>query len=461
MIMKIFLASIFLLSSFGLLAAQDTVQVPLEEFIERGIQNSGQVEANQQEVLLAKNRINQVQDERYLPEFSLTTQHGLVPEVENPMANTETLEYNFSNLSLFTRAHIELLQPIFTWGALRNAVKASRAAADAAVHKFEITKNETALRLYKLYQSYLLSLEISRILDEAQNKLSRIVTELNERQDEEEMDVDQSELFKLKVFQSEFAVRAGEVRVNAEYIQNVWNYVMGAENSGTVYMPTTYFLDPVENPIKELPFYRTKAVTMRPEVNALEAGIEAAEFGLEATKSKNYPALFFGARATYLYTPNPPRENYAIELNPRNYATAVAGIGIRQNLDFFGMKYDVTRSKIQYDQIKYSKQAAIDGIILQLNEKYKNASVSQIAVEKIEQALITAKRWLRQEQLDYDLGTGNTKDLVDALQKELELRVQYKQAIFNFNKDFAELFRVSAIPVTQLTTNFQENEETN
>src|SRR5699024_10432698 len=104
--------------------------------------------------------------------------HGLVPKAEGVSSGDQSAFFrDLSNLTLYTQAKIEILQPVFTWGALKNAVKASRAGAEASLNKFEITQNKTAFRLYKLYQSYLLSLEISFILDEAQDKLENVIAE--------------------------------------------------------------------------------------------------------------------------------------------------------------------------------------------------------------------------------------------------------------------------------------------
>lgn len=443
--------------------AQDTVRVSLQEFIAQGVQNSGEIDAERQKVRLATNRIRQTQSKRYVPKFELNTQHGVIPGVksdrddldENEYYLDPNLENDFEDIAVFTRAEVQLIQPLYTWGALKNAVKASKAAANAAESQFNIKKSETELRLYKLYQSYLLSLEVSRLLDEAQQQLDDIGQQIEEKRKEEGSELDESDVFKFEVFKSEFAIRTAEVKENAEYVQNVWNYVMDATGN-TVYMPEERFLDPVQNPIKTLDYYRSRAVNQRPEVEALEAGIEAAEYGVNATRAQNYPSLFLGLQGSFAHTPNRPRQSNPFIINNTNYASASIGVGIRQNLNFLSMKYDVQKSKIQREQAEFSKQAAIDGIVLQINEKYKEASVSKIKVEKTDEALVTSKKWLRQEQLDYDFGMNNTKDLIDAIQKELELKVKYKREIFNFNQDMAELFKASDLSVTKLTTNYSE-----
>ena len=228
---------------------------------------------------------------------------------------------------------------------------------------------------------------------------------------------------------------------------------MTQSDENTVYMPDLQFLDPVGNDLQELAYYRTHAVQQRAEVKAIEAGIEAAEYGLEATKAQNYPTLFLGLSGSYANTPNRPRQSNPFIINNSNYASAAFGIGIRQNLDFFSMKADVERSNIQYKQAKYLKDAAVDGIVLEINERYKNATLSKVKVERTDEALVTSKKWLRQEQLDYDFGMGDTKDLIDAMKKELELKVQLKREIFEFNKNMAELYKASGMDITTLKLN--------
>jgi len=459
---RILITGIICLMGFSLSFAQDTVRVSLEEFISRGVDNSGEVDAERQKVRLADNRIRQTQTKRYLPEFTLNTQHGIVPGVKSDtdlprdeLYLDPDLENDFENLAIFTRAEIQAVQPIYTWGGLSNAVKASKAVANAAESRFQITVEETKLRLYNLYQSYLLSLELNRLLDEARKQLDDISGQLQKKKNEEGSDLDESDVFKFEVFQSEFAIRGAEVRENATYVQNVWNYVLQA-SEGTVYMPEESFLDPVQNSIKALNYYKSRAIGNRPEVKGLESGINAAEFGVKATRAQYLPSLFLGVAGSFADTPNRPRQDNPFIINNSNFSSARLGFGIRQNLDFFSLKYDVNERKIQQQQAEFSKNAAIDGIVLQINEKYKEASLSKIKVEKTDEALVTSKKWVRQEQLDYDFGIGNTKDLIDAIQKELELKVQYKRQIFNFNKDMAELFKASALPVMSLTTTYSQ-----
>lgn len=457
---KILLFSSFLMAFTSSILAQDTVKVSLQEFIETGVNNSGQLDFERQKVSLAQNRIDKAQSRRYLPKVELTTQHGLVPGVKSNVAGLDPDEYyldpdlenDWEDIGLFTRAEVNAIQPIFAWGGLRNLVKAAKSGAESAKEQFESQKAGIEIKLYELFESYVLSIELKRLLDEAQNQIDKIERQIEEQQESGDSDLDESDFFKFKVFKSEFAIRAAEVEENLQYIKHIWEYVMQADE-GTVYIPDVQFLDPVSNDMEELSYYRSHAMEERAEVKAIEAGIKAAEYGLEATKAQIYPTLLLGLSGSYANTPNRPRQSNPFIINNSNYATAAFGIGIRQNLDFFSIKADVERSNIQYRQAKYLRKAAVDGIVLEINEQYKNASLSKIKVDRTDEALVTSKKWLRQEQLDYDFGIGDTKDLIDAMKKELELRVQLKRQIFDFNKDMAKLFQASGIEISTLKMN--------
>lgn len=443
-------------------AQQDTVEVSLQEFIKKGVENSEKINYEEQKVRLAENKVKQARSQRILPRFELSTQHGVVPGVESDVPGIAEDEYyldpnlenDWQNWAIFTRAEVSAVQPLFSWGALKNAVNAARSAAVAAQKQFEKQKADLRLRLFDLYQSYLLTSEILRLLDEAEGQIADIQKQLKEKQNEEDFDFDDSDEYKFEIYKSEFEIRAAEVRQNAETTQRIWNYVLQAD-SGTVYMPDTYFLDPSTHEIKEVAYYRSKALSKRAEINAAEAGIEAAEYGMQALKQKNYPTLFLGLSASYANTPNRPRQSNPFIINNSNYATATFGLGIRQNLNFFSISNDLEKGRVQKKQAKSLKEAAVDGIVLEINEAYKEASLSRIKVNKTDDALVTSKKWLRQEQLDYDFGTGETKDLIDAMKKELELRVRLKREIFQFNTNMAELYRKSGLPITKTMTKEQ------
>jgi outer membrane protein TolC len=462
MIRVIILSSLFIFSLLPInhsLSAQDTLTVNLQQFIERGIERSGQVAYESRAVDLAENRARQARSQRFFPRIELNTLHGVVPGVKSPQGRPPgqmyldpNLENDWEDWAIFTRAELNAVQPVYSWGAVTGAIKAAREGARAAEYQFGAVRAEAEVQLFELYFSYLLAMEIERILEDASDQIRQVERQIERMREDGDPALSESDVFKFEIYKSEFQVKRAEVEQSVQSINRIWSYVLQSDN-GQVYRPAERFLDPVAFQLESYDYYQSLALSDRPEVRGVAHGIEALRAGADAVRAQQYPILFLGITGSYANTPNRPRQTNPFIINNSNFATAGVGFGIRQNLNFSSMRASIDRADIEYRRVQDLRDAVSDGIILELNEKYQSAAVAEVKLEQTRQALVTARNWVRNEQLDYDLGFGDVENLLEAVQKELELRVQLKQSIFDLNKKIASLYRASGIPVNQLSTN--------
>jgi outer membrane protein TolC len=413
-----------------------------------------------QDVELAQNQIKQAKAQRIIPNMSFNSQHGLVPGVESNDPNLPRDEYyldpnlrnDWSNWAIFTKFQVSAVQPVFTWGAINKAVEAARLGAEAAQHSFDAKQADLELRLFDLYYSYILALEIERLLDEAQGKVNQIERQINAMKEEGDTSLDESEVFKFEIYKSEFEIQKAEVEENMRFVTETWNYVLRNEE-GTVFEPQIRFLDPVASNIESLSFYQDAAFNNRPELEALRVGEDATEIYITSLKKQNLPGLYLAGYINFANTPNRPRQSNPFIQNNTNLFNGGFGFTIRQKLNFFSIRANIERTQIELKKVSLAQDAAKDGIMLEVNNNYRQASLADVKVEQTDEALVTSKKWLRQEQLDYDFGMGEVKDLIDAMRKELELKLQLKQRIFEYNSSLAKLNKSAGIPLTTLITN--------
>ncbi len=438
--------------------SQDAVKINLSEFLERGLDKSGQIAYERRAVDLANNRAGSARGQRILPRVELRTQHGVIPGVvsqEDLRQGELYLDPNLSNdwedWAIFTRAELNAVQPIYTWGSIDSAIKAAEAGARAAEHQFEAVQTEAKLQLFELYYSYLLAIEVARVLDDAESQLRQVSRRLNEMVEEGDPDIKESDLFKFELLELEFEVQKAEVEQSLDYIKRVWGYVLADDDA--VYEPQADFLDPVPYELENYEYYEQLALQSRPEIKGVQSGIEAARNGVEATRSQQYPALFLGITGSFAHTPNRPRQTNPFIINSTNYASAGVGISIRQNLNFSSMRRSVERAEIEHRRVNDLRNAIHDGIILELNDRYREAYIADVKVRQTEKQLNVSRNWVRNEQLNYDIGFGDVEDLLDSVQKELELRVDLKQNIFELNKKIAALYSGAGIPIENLSLN--------
>jgi outer membrane protein len=441
--------------------AQDTVRVSLQEFIARGVVQSDELRARKTGVDISENAIREARLLGFLPRFELTTNHGIVPDVisDSILANGSPLpreEYyldpnlrnDWNTLKVFTQMEVRMLQPIYTWGAIRSAVDAARSGAIAAREQYQIEQTKFEIRLYELYYARLLSLELKRILIDARKTFDDAERRLQVMIDDGDPDLEDSEVYKLKIFKQEFLARAEEVEQNDAFLAATWNLVLGNE-SRTLFMPEDRFLDPREELVTDpVDGFTSAAVSNRPETKALDAAVNAAFAGWRAQKALQLPSVFLGLGAEYVYTPRPIQQQPLFG-NRYNYINLVYSFGLRQNLNFASMSQKMEKSRLQYRQAQYSRDAVVTGVMLDANDKYKNAILAQRRIETSSEALQTSKEWLQQEQIDYDLGLGEVKNLVEAVKTNLELEVQYLQRVFEFNVSLGRLKQAVGRPILE------------
>ncbi len=439
--------------------AQDTLRINFDQFLEIALQNAGQMKVVDTKLDLAKNRIQQAKDQRFLPSLDFRSEHAVVPGVYSPDGLPEEEIYldpnarnDWDNPGLFTRFRIQGVQPIFTWGAINKAIEAAKTGVKATQQEFDATRAELEVRLYDLYHSYIFALEIERLLTDAEDKVGQIGRALDKQLEENPTEVDESDVFKFRVFKAQFGIQKEEVTQSLLFVRETWNYILRNEES-IVYEPRIRFLDPVDAQISSIGYYQNSATTNRSELIGLELGRTAMRQYIGSLKARNLPGLYLGFTTTFASTPVRPRQPNPFISTPENTFNTAVGFTIRQNLNFFQAKTSLERSKLEVNRLDYLKDAMQDGIILEVNEAYKNTSVAEVRVRQTNEALQIAKEWLRMEQLDYDLGFGESKDLIDAVRQELELRLSEMESIFEFNSALAKLNKSAGLPLTRLTEN--------
>ncbi|MEX0772494.1 MAG: TolC family protein [Balneolales bacterium] len=438
--------------------AQDTLRVSLQDFLNQGIEASSLLDAEQQNVDLAENQYARARGARILPEIGLTTAHGLVPGVvtnrpeefsRGELYLDPYLENDWEDWGIFTQGEISAIQPIFTWGAINNAINAAQAGADASHHEFDVERSDYELQLFELYYGRILAIEMERLVDEASEQLSQAEELMQEMLEDNDPNLNEADVYQFNIFRYEFASQAEEVRQNVNFVEEAWRLALKV-NEQTMLYPQEPYLDPLVNDIQEIDYYMGQAMNNRPDLKGLDAAVRAADYGVEATRSQFRPGLFLGLNGRFAHTPNRPRQTNPFIRNNTNYSSGSFGVGIRQNLNISGMRKEAQRSEAQLRQVKYYKEAAVDGISLELNEQYSNVKTAEARVNNTRGALNVSNEWLRQEQLDFDLGFGDVENLVDAVRSNLELEVTFRQHIHDYNVSLARLFNMAGLPLREL-----------
>ncbi len=436
---------------------QDTVRISFEEFAAMALEYSANLDARRKNVALAENRVQQARANRVLPNLNLTTAHGLVPGVKsmNPDITPGQyyldpfLENDWEDWGIFTQAEISGIQPIYTWGAIGNLVNAARKGVEAARHQLDAETESFKLQLFELYQSALLVNDLERLMNDALSQLLEAEQEIEKMRDEGDPSLEEKDVFEFNIFKAEFDALIAEVEQTRDFVTRSWDLVL-ASGPDRLYLPAERFFDPLPVALQDFGFYENNAMYNRAELKGLNAARQAAGYGAEAARSRYYPNMVLGLSAGFGYTPNRPRQNNPFIRNNTNFMSARVGFGFQQSLNFWQIRNQVERSEIQKRQIDDYHDAAADGILIELGDRYREASIAEARRQSKENALRISNEWLRTEQIDFDLGFGDIKNLVDAVKKKMELELEVTQLTFDLNLKVAQLYRSAGIPLNEM-----------
>lgn len=434
-------------------AIADTLELSFPEFLELALERSKELQARRQQIDIADTRRQQAQASRFLPNLELTSGHGLIPGVKTGESDFENsslyldpnLRTDWGDWAIFNQVEVSAVQPIFTWGALGSAIQASKAGVAVASAEYDGQRQDYEMDIFQLYQARLLATELKQLTEEARSTIRSAERELQKLLDEGSGEIEDADLYQLDIFKHQFEAQVTEVEQNLLFVNRAWQLALRDQGNGNtvVYQPDTPFIDPLLEMPAERQLFRQTALNNRPEIRQLNAVQEAASYGLKAARAQRYPTLVMGLNYRYAYASNRPRQRNPFISNAANTESLTVGLGIRQSLNFFILESRVERARLQYRQAGYAQEAASDGIELDIADKYKNVEIARAKMQASQNALDVSRNWLRQEQLDYDIGFGDVDNLVDAVRQNLELEAEFKQRVYDYNIALGQLYKAS------------------
>jgi cobalt-zinc-cadmium efflux system outer membrane protein len=196
---------------------------------------------------------------------------------------------------------------------------------------------------------------------------------------------------------------------------------------------------------------RTLALSRRPEITAADAGVEESETAVALARKEYAPDLTLGISYTDVGT----RTDGAGKMNPppdngQDILAVSAGI----NLPIWRRKLaaGVEEAAARESASRSARIAATDDIDRALADLASRIPLTWQRVRLFEDVLIVqAEQSLRSAEAAYSSGTLHALDLLDAERVLLEVRIQSKRALADYDTAVAELEGAAAAPVKEIS----------
>ncbi|MDZ4701338.1 MAG: TolC family protein [Rhodothermales bacterium] len=435
--------------------AGDTLSVSVTEAILRALAASPEIGDVASQRDFAEARYDLARASRFLTDFRLTTGHSLAPGLKG-IGDTPTdalylnpdVRNDWSNLSPYYQIQAEVLQPLYTWGELSGNINAARHGIAVEEASVDIRRSEVALRTGELYYSLLLTDELYRLTDRAGAIVEQAKREIRRLLDEGAEDVDDADLFQVELTEQEFMRRVVEVTQRRETARTALKRQLFLPD-GTVVLPDTTVLDPIDYAPEELAVYFDQAFAHRPEMAKARAGLAAREALVGVARSHYYPKLFAGLSTNLSGAEGRFRQPTPYVGDPFRGRSVRAGLGLRQNLNVFQTHARVEQAEAERNQVRYQQEGLEQLVLFQVEEAYRNLVIARAALDAQTQSLSIAKNWLQAELVSFDLDLGDTENLVKAVQAELQIEAQYYETVQRYNVAVLRLLHAAGMLLTQ------------
>jgi len=308
-----------------------------------------------------------------------------------------------------------------------HGVNRAKQMSEAAAHQLDRTDQEIVFRVVNAYYQVLLARRQLEVAEQSV-KTAQAITERSQSRFDSGLVVE-SDLLTAKVRMAARQQESIRARNDLELSRAQLNLAMGMPADSSFQLAAD--LAEQALPVPVLAEVEKQALTNRPELKRVNAE-EAAQHATVAIAKSS-----FG-----------PRVN-AFAGWEMNNPTLLAGGGgnnwlggIELQIDIFqggAKRAELSRQRALEEKVIAMKQAATDGVCLEVRRAYFDVDASRQQVEVSRTAISQAQESLRINQDRYDTGLITITDLLGAEESNRRSQTDYWEALYRFHTSYANL----------------------
>ncbi|MBI4551075.1 MAG: TolC family protein [Candidatus Latescibacteria bacterium] len=421
--------------------AGQIVRMTPQECIARALSVSPDVEQAKLAVSALEAKLSEARFAGVLPQFQLTNFFGPVPGVKGNLDSLETIRSDLSNLGVFSRTTLDLVQPLYTFGRLSAVQEAARYGLQAGEAGVSRKKNDIVLQVERLCYGLLLAKALLSVVEEAQENIQKARTKVNQLLEEGSEDASENDLRKIEVFEYEVKRNTERAQKAIELGKAALKMTLKLDRQADFDI-TTSDLEPAPVTLSDLGVYIDRAYASRPDIKQLRAGVQARRSLLRVTRSEYFPQIALVGSLQYGAAPNRPHFSNPFLRDEFNFFRLGALVTLRQSFSFGLTSARYRASQAEYFDLASKEEQARNAVALEVEQAYRDVQEADHNVQNSERAMRAAKTWLTSAAIGYDI-SGETADLMNAFTAYSRMRQEYYQSVFNLNVALAVLDHVT------------------
>ena len=395
---------------------------------------------NHPNVLAARARLKMVRaqlDEAHFAPFTQFKLQGgvaLAPNIRgNNVFSPNTDASLTSSLGVAWRIGIDGVVPLWTFGKITNLWDA--ASANVRVHEHDVEKERDAVRydVRKAFFGLRFARDAKHLLAEVKKELEKAETRASAALESDEGDP--IDLAQVQTVAAEIEARESEaVRYEQSALAGLRFYT-GVATVDVADVPLTA----PPHPLGHITRYLTAARLHRPEVQMARAGVDARSAQVRMARSQLYPDVGLLLQAGISAAPEIANVLNPYVTDPGNYFRYGVALVFQWKLDLLPAEARVRYADAQLEEMRATEQLALGGVGTEVEIAHQEVADWKKRAEAYGKAVSAAKRWLILVSQGIDVGTKETKDLIEPAKSYALNKVSQLNALYEYNLAMSRL----------------------
>ena len=434
-------------------ARAEAAPLTLPQIIERARTNDHRVKEAQAQLRYFRSKYDEARWAWFPRMDSYFMVAGPTPEARNdglggPPTTKSTLMYDldFGQPGVMLRAGAEAVLPIYTFGKLDALEEAGRKGVEAGEALTVRARDESEYQAAQAFYGYCLAKQAASVIDETMKRLDDAQKTLARLQAEGSPQVTQMDLYKLAFYRQQGEVQRLQAEGGANYALSAIRLLIAAP-PGEVIEVQVEPLIASEGVLAPVDSYIIAAAKFRPELKAIAAGLEARAQEVKIREAMYYPDFGIAGFFRWMWTTSATRQISPFAYDPYNDLSAGVGLVMRYQWDFPQKGIMLEQARAEYEKMEHQRDLLGAGVQLEIEKSWGDTDGAMKKAERQAEAEKNARRWANAAYTSFELGTGDTRELVDAFSAYASASVQRLQAYHDVLVGLRALTRAVGQPV--------------
>jgi outer membrane protein TolC len=359
-----------------------------------------------------------------------------------PTLNADTFRAYLPHGAL-VRIDARIVVPLFTFGKLKAARDLGKVGVDLAKAGEDISRVDLALNLVRAYYGLKTARAAMETVHDGQAQIRKWVKRIDADLESGKGSYTEIDLMRLKVSESQVDIAVVDLERTIKSTLRGLRYYVQDDNVDI----DDGDLEVADKEMGSLSHYRDAALGRRAELGQLRAYGLGAELYKKLRIAELLPDFAAIVNFGYGYAGGVTNEPNNAFMNRFNYVGVGAGLVMRWNLDFGPRVARLQKAQADLAVFDAKRRESLTGVATEVERTYYDLEEARKRLAAAEAAERRARGWFQGVKQAVDVGTAESRDMLDALRAYFDQHIVVLRAINDVNVLHATLRRQSGLDV--------------